>query len=106
MISMISQEVAMVDLLVRDLSEELTRDINARADKAGRSVSDEVKAILQQEVSRSAETPRFEEISGWESLRSIMVAASEEEAAEYVKIMEEIEAERKRDLGRRAEDLG
>jgi hypothetical protein len=35
-----------------------------------------------------------------------MVAASEEEAAEYVKIMEEIEAERKRDLGRRAEDLG
>jgi plasmid stability protein len=37
----------MVDLLVRDLSEELTREINARADKAGRSVSDEVRAILQ-----------------------------------------------------------
>lgn len=95
----------MADLLVRNVSDELRENLAARADKAGHSVSDEIKSILQQEVGEVWEKPDLTGMSAWEALRAIMKADSEEEAAEYIKIMEEIEAERKRDFGRPVEDL-
>lgn len=94
----------MADLLVRDVSEELKENLVARADRAGHSVSDEVKAILQQEVGEVAQAPNLDGMSALEALRSIMKADNEEEAI-YIKIMEEIEAERKRDFGRPFEDF-
>lgn len=95
----------MGDLLVRNISEAMKRSLAERADQAGRSLSDEVKAILQRELTSSGAGERRREPSALETLRSIMVADSEEEAEEYIKIMEEIEAERKRDFGRPVEDL-
>jgi plasmid stability protein len=103
MILPISQEVAMADLLVRNVSDELKESLVARADRAGHSVSDEVKAILQQEVGEVPQAPDLNGMSAWEALRSIMKADSEEEATEYIKIMDEIEVERKRDFGRPVE---
>ncbi len=90
----------MADLLVRNVSDELRENLAARADKAGHSVSDEIKSILQQEVGEAREVPDLNGMSALEALRSIMKADSEEEAAAYIEIMEEIEAERKRDFGR------
>jgi plasmid stability protein len=92
----------LADLLVQDIPDEMTQGLAARADKAGHSVSDEVKAIIEREL---GENSGNHEASALEMLRSIMVADSEEEAAEYIKIMDEIEAERKRDFGRPVEDL-
>ncbi|TWF53123.1 FitA-like ribbon-helix-helix domain-containing protein [Neorhizobium alkalisoli] len=100
----------MADLLVRDISEGLTESLAARADRAGHSVSDEVKTILQREFPEDDHPSGLRdasanEQSALEVLRSIMRADSEEEAAEYIKIMDEIEAERKRDFGRPFEDF-
>jgi plasmid stability protein len=95
----------MADLLVRNVSEELQESLAARADRAGHSVSDEIKSILLNELSGPVTVPRLEGMSAWEAMRSIMKADSEEDAAEYIRIMDEIEAERKRDFGRPVEDL-
>lgn len=95
----------MADLLVRDVSDELRENLAARAGKAGHSVSDEIKSILQQEVGETREVLDLNGMSALEALRSIMKADSEEEAAAYIEIMEEIEAERKRDFGRPFEDF-
>ena len=94
----------MADLLVRNVSDELRENLAARADKAGHSVSDEIKSILQQEVEETRAVPDLNGMSALEALRSIRKADSEEEAAAYIEIMEEIEAERKRDFGRPFED--
>ncbi|MDP9840259.1 plasmid stability protein [Neorhizobium huautlense] len=93
----------MADLLVRNVSDELRENLAARADKAGHSVSDEIKSILQQEVGEVWKKLDLTGMSALEALRSIMKADSEEEAAAYIEIMEEIEAERKRDFGRPVE---
>lgn len=95
----------MSDLLVRDIPDEIRQSLATRADKAGHSVSDEVKAILLQELQETPAKPDLAPLSAWDVLRGIMVADSEEEAAEYIKIMEEIEAERKREFGRPFEDF-
>ncbi|MGF9565471.1 plasmid stabilization protein [Neorhizobium sp. JUb45] len=95
----------MGDLLVRDVSEELKESLVARADRAGHSVSDEVKAILRQEVGEVPQAPDLDGMSALEALRSIMKADNAEEEAIYIEIMEEIEAERKRDFGRPFEDF-
>ncbi len=41
----------MGDLLVNDVPDALRRSLEKRADEAGHSISDEVKAILEREVS-------------------------------------------------------
>jgi hypothetical protein len=43
--------------------------------------------------------------SAWDSLRSILGPESDDEGDAFAKIMDEIEAERKRDFGRSVEDF-
>lgn len=91
----------MGDLLVNDVPDALRRSLEKRADEAGHSISDEVKAILEREVVTTPSTP---ERSGLDTLRSIMLNVDAEEAEAFSQIMDEIEAERKKDFGRPYED--
>jgi plasmid stability protein len=95
----------MADLLVRDISEGLTESLTARADRAGHSVSDEVKTILQREFPEAHEKSAGNEISALEALRGVFSDLTPEERVEFSAIMDEIEAERKKDFGRPFEDL-
>ena len=94
----------MTDLLVRDVPESLKESLIARADEAGRSVSDEVKAILQREFPAAETTHAREELSAWEALKGVLSSLTPEERDEFSSIMDEVEAERKKDFGRPFED--
>ncbi len=92
----------MSDLLIRDISEPMKQDIARRARQAGRSLSEEAKELLQKALiaeKAETETPR---LSAW---RPILYDGNDTAAAEYALIMEEIEAERKKDFGRPVEDF-
>jgi plasmid stability protein len=97
----------MGDLLIRNISDALKRDISVRAEKNGNSLSDEAKSLLQKAVvdASGAEAPTK---SAWEAMREILAPKNEaeaREAEEYAKIMDKIEAERKRNFGRPSEEL-
>jgi antitoxin FitA len=97
----------MADLLIHDIPEAMNSDIAARAERNGTSVSDEAKELLQKAMAdmSGAEMP---ERSAWESMREIFAPKNEaeaREAEEYAKIMDEIEAERKKDFGPPPEDF-
>ncbi len=95
----------MSDLLIRDISEPMKQDIARRARQAGRSLSEEAKELLQKALiaeKAETETPR---LSAWDLLRPILYDGNDAAAAEYALIMEEIEAERKKDFGRPVEDF-
>jgi plasmid stability protein len=84
----------MGDLLIRNISDALKRDISVRAEKQ--------KAVVD---ASGAEAPTK---SAWEAMREILAPKNEaeaREAEEYAKIMDEIEAERKRNFGRPSEEL-
>lgn len=91
----------MGDLLVNDVPDALRRSLEKRAGEAGHSISDEVKAILEREV---VTTPSMTTRSGLDTLRSIMLNVDADEAEAFSQIMNEIEAERKKDFGRPFED--
>jgi plasmid stability protein len=95
----------MADLLVRNISEGLREGLAARADRAGRSVSDEVKDILQRQIPETGKTSEVAEASAWEAMRAIFEPLTPEEREEFAAIMDDIEAERKKDFGRPFEDL-
>jgi plasmid stability protein len=95
----------MGDLLIRNVPDSMKRRLALRAEEAGRSLSDEAKDILQMALIQLSETPKLAELSAWETLRPLLVADDHAEADEYAAIMEEIEAERKKDFGRPVDDL-
>jgi plasmid stability protein len=97
----------MGDLLIRNISDALKRDISARAEKNGNSLSDEAKNLLQKAIidTVKADVPTK---SAWEAMREIFApknGAEAREAEEYAKIMDEIEAKRKKDFGRPFEGM-
>ena len=97
----------MGDLLIRNISDALKRDISARAEKNGNSLSDEAKNLLQKAIidTAKADVPTK---SAWEAMREILAPKNEaeaREAEEYAKIMDEIEAKRKKDFGRPFEGM-
>ncbi|MDB5522574.1 MAG: plasmid stabilization protein [Rhizobium sp.] len=90
----------MGDLLIRDVPDELKRDLSAIAKVAGRSMSDEAKAMLLREVAaRRAAKPVQPSKSAYEELRGLL-APLPEEGDEFSRIMDEIEAQRKKDFWR------
>jgi hypothetical protein len=95
----------MGDLLIRDFPEALKRDIETAAKRDGQSLS--VKSIELLRKSIAAERVADEQpfVSAWDALRPIMYDGNDEEAEDFARIMEEIEAERRRDFGRPAPDL-
>jgi|UPI000569F12D plasmid stability protein len=93
----------MGDLLIRDVSDAMKREIASRAERSGNSLSDEAKELLREALLRRAD-PQLEAQSAYDLIRG----AFDSEGAsgdEFAAIMDEIEAERKKDFGRPVEDL-
>jgi plasmid stability protein len=105
-ISDISMEVPMGDLLIRNIPDALKRDLEAAAARDGRSLSAKSIDLLRKSLASErggGETPAA---SAWDVLRPILYRpGNDAEAEDFVRIMEEIEADRKRDFGRPLPDL-
>lgn len=88
----------MGDLLIRNISDALKRDIAAAADRAGRSLSDEAKELLRKGLIAESDIKPAED-SAYEVLRAAMAGdlMTDEEHAEF---MAGIEESRKSDLAR------
>jgi antitoxin FitA len=89
----------MGDLLIRNISDAMKRDIALRAEKNGNSLSEEAKNLLQKAMfgASGADKPAR---SGLDSFREIFSPLTEEEQKEFARVMDELEADRKRDFGR------
>ncbi|OJT98430.1 MAG: hypothetical protein BGN83_05785 [Rhizobium sp. 63-7] len=94
----------MGDLLIRNIDEALKRGIIELAQTNGRSLSDEAKALIGEAMAGKRPEPQ-PELSAWDALRPILADIDPAEAEEYARIMEEVEAERKRDFGRPLADI-
>ncbi len=89
----------MGDLLIRNIPENVKREIERAARRDGRSLSDTAIGLLQRSlVDSPADNERF--VSAWDELRPLLYDGNAEEADEFARIMEEVEAEGKRDFGR------
>jgi hypothetical protein len=89
----------MSDLLIRDVPEALRQEIAEAAKTKGQSLSSAAIDLLREGLlakHKRAQQPRR---SAWEMLRSAFAEDGEPDG-EFAKIMDEIEAERKRDFGR------
>jgi plasmid stability protein len=87
------------DLLIRNVPEDLKRELTEAARQAGSSLSDEAKRRLRHSAPEETSVPQ----TGAEFLQSIQALFADipdEEREEFAKIMDEIEEERKKDFGR------
>jgi antitoxin FitA len=98
-------EAPMGDMLIRNIPEALKRQIELAARRDGQSLSAKTIDLLRKSMIAEQETEEKPFVSAWEVLRPILYHGNDEEAEEFVKIMEEIEAERKRDFGRPLPDF-
>jgi antitoxin FitA len=87
------------DLLIRDIPEDLKRELMAAARSAGRSLSDEaeLRLIHNDNAQKVPKTSGAEFVAG---IQVLFADIPDEERAEFAKIMDEIEARRKTDFGR------
>jgi antitoxin FitA len=92
----------MGDMLIRNVSDAMKRDIAARAERNGRSLSDETKALIQKAMMITG-TENSLERPALDGLREVFLPLTPEERDEFSEIMEEVEAERKKDFGRPVE---
>lgn len=89
----------MGDMLIRNVPDDLKRDLAEAARIAGRSLSDEAKRRLRSPTAEKSAPAR----TGGELIRSIQAALADipdEEREAFAKIMDEIEADRRKDYGR------
>lgn len=93
----------MGDLLIRNIDEALKRGIIELAQTNGRSLSDEAKALIGEAMAGK----RPEPTDGQSAADTIRAIFAREGAIgdEYADIMDEVEAERKKEFGRPFEDL-
>ena len=89
----------MGDLLIRNIPEALKREIEISADSQQQSLSAQAIDLLRKGLVAERETHPATGDSAWNVLRSIFEADGPPDG-EFAKIMDEIEAERKRDFGR------
>jgi antitoxin FitA len=89
----------MGDLLIRNISDALKRDIAAAADRTGRSLSDEAKELLRKGLIAEKAIKPVEEQSAYDVLRAAF-GADEGSGDDFAAILDEVEAERKKDFGR------
>ena len=94
----------MGDLLIRDIPEPLKRDIEQAANKGRQSLSGKAIDLLRKGIVVEKEAKREPGLSAWDAIRSAF-AAHDGFDEEFAKIMDEIEAERKKDFGRPVEDF-
>ena len=91
----------MGDLLIRDVPDAIKQDLLARANKSGRSLSEETKHVISRGL--SAEEIEPSESAGGafaESLLRLFADIPDEEKQQFSEIMDEIEDQRKKDFGR------
>jgi plasmid stability protein len=92
-------EALMSDLLIRDIPDPLKQEVADAAKARGQSLSTKAIDLLRKGLISEREAKPEPGRSAWDILRS----AFEENGpldGEFAKVMEEIEAERKRDFGR------
>lgn len=89
----------MGDLLIRNIPEHLKKELEQAAKRDGQSLSAKSIDLLRKSLAEETAVQEKPFVSAWDALRSAFV---EHDAVddEYSKIMDEIEAERKRDFGR------
>jgi plasmid stability protein len=95
----------MGDLLIRDIPEALKRSLEHAARRDGQSLSAKSIDLLRSSLSAEQANQEKPFVSAWDVLRPILYQGDDEEAEAFAKIMEEIEAERKRDFGRALPDF-
>ena len=89
----------MGDMLIRNIPDPLKREIAQAAETRRQSLSGKAIDLLRKGlIAERDETPASKK-TAWESLRSAFEEFGPLDG-EYAKIMDEIEAERKRDFGR------
>jgi plasmid stability protein len=99
-------EARMGDLLIRNIPDALKKDLADAAARDGNSLSDEAIGILREGLRARQESTDETGQSAWDSLRAIFYDENDPQAGEeYAKIMDEIEAERKKDFGRPLPDF-
>ena len=89
----------MSDLLVRDMPEPLKREIAQAAKARGQSLSAKAIDLMRKGLIAEREAAPMPGNSAWEALRSIFEETGGADG-EFAKVMDEIEAEGKRDFGR------
>ncbi|MBZ9795402.1 plasmid stabilization protein [Mesorhizobium sp. ES1-4] len=94
----------MGDILVRDIPEPLKREIEQAARKTGQSLSGKAIDLLRKGMVAEKEAKPGPGLSAWDNIRSALAAENAVDD-EFAEIMDEIEAERKRDFGRPIEDF-
>jgi plasmid stability protein len=95
----------MGDLLIRNIPEKLKQELEQAAKRDGQSLSAKSINLLRKSLAEDAGTARDKPfVSAWAALRGPFV---EHDALDddYAKIMDEIEADRKRDFGRPLPDF-
>ncbi len=93
----------MGDLLIRNIPEPLKRDIEQAARKAGHSLSGKAIELLRRGIVAEREHKPDPGLSAWDAIRSAYTS-HEGLDEEFARVMEEVEAERKRDFGRPTKD--
>jgi antitoxin FitA len=91
----------MGDMLIRGIPEPLKHEIEQAARIGGQSLSGKAIDLLRKGIIAEKEANPAPGPSAWEAIRS---AFDPEAGDEFAKILDEIEAERKRDFGRPLED--
>ncbi|WP_352728432.1 plasmid stabilization protein [Mesorhizobium sp. M0276] len=94
----------MGDMLIRDIPEPLKREIEQAARKGGQSLSGKAIDLLRKGMVAEKEAKPEPGLSAWDAIRSAF-AAENAIGDEFSEIMDEIEADRKRDFGRPVEDF-
>jgi plasmid stability protein len=92
-------ETPVSDLLIRDIPDPLKQEIAKAAKTRGQSLSAKAIELLRHGLAAEKDAKPEPGRSAWDMLRS----AFEENGpldGEFAKVMDEIEAERKRDFGR------
>jgi plasmid stability protein len=97
---MISKEAAVGDLLIRNIPDALKRQIERAARRDGQSLSAKSIDLLRTSLIGESEDGARRTASAWDVLRPILYDGNVEEAEAFAKIMDEVEADRKRDFGR------
>lgn len=91
----------MGDLLIRNIPEHLKKELERAAKRDGQSLSAKSIDLLRRSLAEDTAAPEKPFVSAWDALRPVLYSeGNDEEAEAYAKIMEEVEAERKRDFGR------
>ena len=88
----------MGDLLIRNVPEDLKRDLAEAARLAGRSLSDEAKRRLRQSAPQETALPRTG-ADLLQSMQAFLSDVSDGDRDEFAEIVDEIVEQRKRDAG-------